>query len=145
LTARVRVFAVTPVTGGGQVISTGPDPFAGHEPTLPLTVAASAPLNRTVGLWRFGTRVFVLAPPPGFVSPGLHVQRVDVQLRDGQFRLGTDHDARARRAPLRRALRDLELCGRRPWVRGGLGDRILITPCRMLQLLIAERTVRVRW
>lgn len=63
VTAHVSLDTVTTFPGGGWVISNGPDPFAGREPTLPLTVAASAPPNRTVGLWRFGTRVFVIAPP----------------------------------------------------------------------------------
>lgn len=63
LTAGVVVFAVT-TAAGGQTVLTGRDPFAGHRPSLHLTVAAAPLLNRTVGLWRIGTRVYVVAPPP---------------------------------------------------------------------------------
>jgi hypothetical protein len=62
LSVGVSVDTVTFVSGGGQ-ITRGPDPFAARGPTLHLTVAASAPLNRTVGLWRMGARLVVLAPP----------------------------------------------------------------------------------
>jgi hypothetical protein len=51
------------LTAGVHVVA-GPDPFAGHRPSLHLMVAAAPPLNRTVGLRRIGTRVYVIAPPP---------------------------------------------------------------------------------
>ena len=60
LTAGVRVCAAT----SARNYICGRDPFAGHRPSLHLIVAAAPPLNRRVGLWRIGTRVFVIAPPP---------------------------------------------------------------------------------
>jgi hypothetical protein len=39
------------------------NPFAGREPALSLTVAPSAPPDRTLNLWRHTSRVIVLGPP----------------------------------------------------------------------------------
>jgi hypothetical protein len=63
LSAGVSVYTVTLVSGGGMNFGSGSDPFAGRGPTLHLTVAASVPPNRTVGLWQIWTRLLVLAPP----------------------------------------------------------------------------------
>jgi hypothetical protein len=63
MTAGVGVFAVTTFPTGGMSIGSQSDPFAGRGPTLHLTVAAAAPPNRTVGLWRIGTHLIVIAPP----------------------------------------------------------------------------------
>lgn len=63
LSAGVSVYTVTFVPGGGLSFGSQSDPFAGRGPTLHLTVAASAPPNRTVRLWRIWTRLLVLAPP----------------------------------------------------------------------------------
>jgi hypothetical protein len=63
MTAGVGVSAVMIDAYGAWHIGGATDPFAGRGPALHLTVAASAPPNRTVGLWRIGTHLIVIAPP----------------------------------------------------------------------------------
>jgi hypothetical protein len=62
MTAQVEMEDAVTMPGGGSVVSRAPDPFAGHEPALSLDVAASAPPDRMLSLWRHTTRVVVYGP-----------------------------------------------------------------------------------
>jgi hypothetical protein len=62
LTAHAALTSITAMVGGGTRI-TNLDPFTGHAPELALTVAPSAPPDRTLTLWRHTSRVVVLGPP----------------------------------------------------------------------------------
>jgi hypothetical protein len=62
LTAQVALVDVVTLPGGETIASGGTDPFAGRKPALSLDVAASAPPDRTLSLWRHTTRVVVYGP-----------------------------------------------------------------------------------
>jgi hypothetical protein len=61
MTAQVVLEDAVALPGGGSSVTTL-HPFAGHEPALALNVAASAPPDRTLSLWRHTTRVVVYGP-----------------------------------------------------------------------------------
>jgi hypothetical protein len=63
LTVGVEVYTVTRPTSAAPGRISSSDPFATVGPTFHLRVAAAAPANRTLRVWRFGTHLVVLGPP----------------------------------------------------------------------------------
>lgn len=65
LAADARTITEKTVGSQGQTYTefVGEDPFDGHWPTLQLTVSSHVPLDRIIVLTRFGTRVYIGAPP----------------------------------------------------------------------------------
>jgi hypothetical protein len=63
LSVGVEVYTVTRPTSTASGRISSSDPFATGRPALHLRVAAVAPANRTLRVWRMGTHLVVLGPP----------------------------------------------------------------------------------
>jgi hypothetical protein len=69
LTADAVTEMVATVHSQGQTYTqeTSTDPFDGHWPTIRLAVRSAVPAGRTITIRRFGTRVYILAPPSAWL------------------------------------------------------------------------------